>query len=246
MYPLPLVTAHDGCEAAPPHTLESVLRGLAAGADFVEVDIRLTRDGVVILQHDDSITVDGVREEVADLSYSELDSMQTEGRIAERGLEGRMTRLEEILAAAKARGSVVNLDVKEDGAIDPAVRLVRTADMVRQVVFSGCEVSRARYLRSRHRDFQVLLNASGELYERGTQNRDDFVRELCDSAVEIACCGLNIYHTFCSEQLISAASLRFLPVSVWTVDDAEMMKHFLTSGVYAITTNCVSTLRSLM
>lgn len=243
---LPLVTAHDGCEAAPPHTLDAALGGLSAGADIIEVDIRSTRDGVVLLQHDQSITVEGGSVKVGELSFSELDELQRAGRIAERGASARMTRLEEVLAAARARGSTVNLDVKEDGVIDPAIRLVRMADMVRQVVFSGCEMPRARYLRSRHRDCQVLLNVSEEQYERGTENHPEFIREICDAAVENSCCGLNVYHTFCTESLISTASLRFLPVSVWTVDDPDRMSHFLASGVFAITTNRVSMLRALM
>jgi glycerophosphoryl diester phosphodiesterase len=190
--------------------------------------------------------VDGSEVPVGELSFSRLKELRKAGRITDRKPVGRITRLEEILRAAGGRGAMINLDVKEDGVIEPAVRIVRENNMIDQIVFSGCETDRARYLKSHHRECQVLLNVSETQYRVGLADYAEFVRTVCDEAVEAACCGLNVYHTFCNEELIFRAQRRFLPVSVWTVDEAERMKHFLELGVYAITTNRVKALRRLM
>lgn len=241
-----MVVAHDGCEGSVPHTLEAALRGLEAGADVVEVDIRVTRDGVVVLRHDATLLVDGEEVSVGEMVFAELDGLQRSGRLTDRGPVGKITRLEEILRAAAERSAALNLDVKEDAVIEAAARIVRENEMNDRVVFSGCESARARLLKSEHRECQVMLNISQEQYRVGMADYGEFVRVVCDDAIEAGCCALNVYHSFCTDELVPRARRRFLPVSVWTVDDVESMKRLLGLGVYSITTNRVATLRSLM
>lgn len=50
----PLVTAHTGCGVAPGNTIESFLEGAHAEAEIIEIDLRIAKDGTVILLHDDS------------------------------------------------------------------------------------------------------------------------------------------------------------------------------------------------
>ncbi|OQP06094.1 hypothetical protein B1691_17245, partial [Geobacillus sp. 47C-IIb] len=51
----PLITAHTGCMNTPPNSIESILEGIKAGADIIEVDVRATKDGVAVLLHDEKI-----------------------------------------------------------------------------------------------------------------------------------------------------------------------------------------------
>ena len=240
-----LVVAHDGSDQSTPHTLEYVLHALKAGADIVEVDIRTTKDGVVVLQHDAEIAVDGERLRIIETTFADLDELQRAGKLMGRTAAGRITRLSDILGAAGAHQAVFNLDVKEDAVIDPAVSILKRNDMVDRAIFSGCEFLRARSLKSRHRNCQVLLNISDAQYQQVSEDPGSFIHSVCSDAAEASCCGVNVRSTHCTRELIAYAGLRFLPVSVWTVDDPESMKHFLHLGVYSITTNCVARLRQL-
>ena len=57
----------------PENTLSSVLPTLEQGVDFVEVDFRMTMDGVIVLNHDaDLRRVAGVPYRVSELSYYEI------------------------------------------------------------------------------------------------------------------------------------------------------------------------------
>jgi glycerophosphoryl diester phosphodiesterase len=53
---VPRTIAHRGASAeAPENTLAAIRRAIADGADFVEVDVRLTRDGALVLMHDETL-----------------------------------------------------------------------------------------------------------------------------------------------------------------------------------------------
>jgi glycerophosphoryl diester phosphodiesterase len=70
----PLVSAHRGASAAAPeNTLLALEAALAAGADVAEVDLRMTRDGHLVLMHDRSVdrTTDG-RGRVSELTLAEI------------------------------------------------------------------------------------------------------------------------------------------------------------------------------
>lgn len=68
------VIAHRGAAAtAPENTLSSIAAGLASDADFVEIDLRLTRDNVAVLMHDSKVdrTTDGSGK-VSSLRYRDI------------------------------------------------------------------------------------------------------------------------------------------------------------------------------
>lgn len=73
----PMVIAHRGGAAlAPENTLLSLQRGMEAGADMLEVDVRCTADGYLVLMHDSRLerTTNG-RGYVAELSYDSIASL---------------------------------------------------------------------------------------------------------------------------------------------------------------------------
>jgi glycerophosphoryl diester phosphodiesterase len=227
----PLVTAHSGCMNTPPNSISSVLEGLRAGADIIEVDVRATNDGVVVLRHDEEVmTPIGIRR-IQDLDFEELKDLAKSEDI---------TRLEEILPLILENNRMINLDVKEDSAIGPMIRTVEKYNMRDYVIISGCGKERAAYLKENYRPYQVLLNASisGGDY-------DSFIKETCQDAISASCCGINIHYHFCREELLDYAGLRCLPVFVWTVDDPLTMETFLDMGVHSITTNEVRILMQL-
>ena len=72
--PLVRVTAHRGhSHAAPENTLVAVRKAIASGADYAEVDVQLTADGVVVLLHDrDLKRVAGDPRRLDDLTYDQV------------------------------------------------------------------------------------------------------------------------------------------------------------------------------
>jgi len=93
--PFPLITAHSGCMNKPDNTLVSTEIGLNLGADVVEDDIRVTRDGILVLAHDDRIHLqDGTRYSIAKMNYRELVEMDIQTR---QGASASTIRLATVL-----------------------------------------------------------------------------------------------------------------------------------------------------
>jgi len=115
----PSIIAHRGASAyAAENTLEAAIKAFELGADAVEVDVRLSRDGVLVAFHDEGLErLAGLKARVRDLSYSELASIKLR-------CGGRVARLEEVLRLAEGRGWLV-VDLKEPGLEEAVVEALR-------------------------------------------------------------------------------------------------------------------------
>ncbi|MDZ7280467.1 glycerophosphodiester phosphodiesterase family protein [Sphingomonas sanguinis] len=146
-----IVIAHRGChEAAPLHRLGTTPENSAAalaqcvaiGADVMETDVRRSRDGYLVIMHDDRVdrTTDGTGK-VADLSLTQLKALhlrQDEGGPAVPLTDQRVLTLDEMLALAKDR-IILNLDVKDAiyGEVVNTVHRAGAQDRVIVKTFAG-------------------------------------------------------------------------------------------------------------
>ncbi|MFW3168617.1 glycerophosphodiester phosphodiesterase [Geodermatophilus sp. CPCC 206100] len=120
------VIGHRGTPASPVHpenTLAAVRTALAAGADGVEVDVRATRDGVLVLSHDRDLgrvlgTGAGTGPEVGRLSEAELREVVLPGGSG-------VPTLAEVLDLAAASGACVLTEVKPEAGGTDARRTAR-------------------------------------------------------------------------------------------------------------------------
>ncbi len=106
-----LVFGHRGASAhETENTLESIERAVADGADGVEIDVRLTRCGEVVVFHDDDLSRLSHRiARVADCSLAELRDVRLRGG-------GRISTLSEVLEAA-GPDTLVNVEIKSPGPL---------------------------------------------------------------------------------------------------------------------------------
>ena len=241
-----LITAHTGCNDTPQNTIESLLKGAEWGADVCEVDVRGTGDEVPILWHDDFLeTKGGEKLPIEKLSYHEISGLFKRREITHSSSYGEIIPLEEALQAAREKGILLNLDIKDDECIVPVAKLVKSRDLAEGVIFSGCGKVRASYLKSNYPEFQVLLNADEAFMERGDYSYERKVKGICDTAVSAGCCGINIRHSLYRKELQVHADQRFLPIAVWTVGPGDDFEKYIWAGVHSITTMHVKELVSL-
>ena len=106
----PLVVAHRGASAAyPENTLESFLAAVRAGAEAVEMDVRLSADGVPVVVHDGDVArTAGATGLVHELTVAELQALDVSGGRSGHG-PARIPTLAEVLEALSGR---VGLDLE--------------------------------------------------------------------------------------------------------------------------------------
>jgi glycerophosphoryl diester phosphodiesterase len=136
-----LVVAHRACHrAAPSHGFEHAVpenslaaleRCIALGVDLVEIDVRRTRDGQLVVMHDAKVdrTTNGAGH-VADLTLAQIQALRLKGGQG----EGPPT-LEAVLGAARGR-ILVNIDLKGPYAAE-AAEIARRVDAADWVLFKA-------------------------------------------------------------------------------------------------------------
>ncbi|WP_029192819.1 glycerophosphodiester phosphodiesterase [Paenibacillus harenae] len=230
--PFPLITAHSGCMNKQDHTLESIETGIKLGADVIEEDIRVTKNRIPVLAHDDECkTVDGIEYFISQMSLAEL-----------RQIKPILT-LEEMLLVIRDAGKTANLDLKDDESIEPVAALVKQYNLYEQVYLSGCKTDRAMKVQQTHPELRKLLNADAELFLLSAYR--DAIEQTCRDAVAAHCFGINIHYQLVRPELLDKATSLGLPVYVWTINEEAEMKKFLDLGVASITARNVQALVNL-
>lgn len=229
----PLITAHTGCMGTPDNSVESARAGLSLGADIVEDDIRVTRDGVLVLSHDDRVVLaDGRIASLSRLTLQELDA----------GLAAPIVRLETVLDLLTGSGGQarMNLDLKTDDCIEHVMALIRKRDIADRVLLTGCEYGRA--LRANDVDGGIAKLLNVDIGSFRTSVYAEAARMACEHALRAGCFGLNVPYQLALPELLSIASDRGLSVFVWTVGETQEMERYANLGVQSITTRDVATL----
>lgn len=128
------VIAHRGNHAkVPENTLEAVKAAVKSGADYVEIDLRTTKDGYLVIHHDG--TVDRMTNgtgNVKDLTLAELQQLKVSDKNKLSKKTYRIPIFGEVLKACKGKINIY-LDFK-DADVTETYRQIREAGMERQVV----------------------------------------------------------------------------------------------------------------
>jgi len=147
-----VVVAHRGMAPGyPENTLLAFRHAFELGVDYIEVDLRMTKDGVPVILHDDTLdrTTDG-KGEVSELTLAEIKKLDA-GSIAKPEFAGaRIPTLEETLALAAPLGGKLILDIKSSSDLDceKVVRLVERYHAVADVIVGARSVADIQLFRS--------------------------------------------------------------------------------------------------
>jgi glycerophosphoryl diester phosphodiesterase len=212
------VVAHRGASGyEPENTLRAVRRALEMGVDAVEVDVRLSRDGVPVVIHDETVdrTTNG-RGLVRSMSVEEL-------RRLDAGKGERIPLLSEVLEEVKGRCALF-AELKEVDAAEPALKLVEAAGMLDSVLFISFEQEAlAAVKRLAPRSHVGLIYAKPS---------DGIV-----AAKHLGCEFVLPHYRLATEKAVAFAHRMGLLVVAWTVDDAETAAELKRRGVDGIASN---------
>jgi glycerophosphoryl diester phosphodiesterase len=250
--PGPLVLAHrGGCALGPENTLAAFDRGLAAGADGLELDVHLSADGVVVVHHDETLDrTTNASGPVASRTAAELARIDAGCRFtaahAGAGTGGQagppadpgptgIPRLEDVLARYADVPIVIEMkvDSREMGlAVARVVREAAAVDRVCAAGFGGHGLEAVRRALPQVDTSASRLEARLAVY--GAWIRWPFRGLPYGGYLVPERAGLiRVVSPF----FIRRSHANGLKVQVWTVDDRADIERLLAWGVDAIITD---------
>ncbi|MFI2607624.1 glycerophosphodiester phosphodiesterase [Kitasatospora sp. NPDC018619] len=224
----PLAVAHRGDPFRfRENTLPSVESALAAGADAVEVDVQLTRDGVPVLLHDRTLErLWGDRRPIDRVTEEQLAQLR-------QGPYTVPTLAEAVKAVAGAEGRRLLLDLDDARPAAATWSVVTGLGAERAVAFCG---PAAAMLAVRE------LSPDAEIALTWKQPRLPGRALLEDLRPRY----LNPPFGLVTADFAAAAAEQGLAVSTWTADLRRTMRRLRDTGVASITSNRVGVLRSVL
>ncbi|HEX5567337.1 MAG TPA: glycerophosphodiester phosphodiesterase [Streptomyces sp.] len=200
------------------NTLPSVRAALTAGADAVEVDVRLTADGTPVLLHDATLErLWGVDRPLA--------------AVRDRGLPAGVPPLADALAATT--GARLMIDLPDPAAAHAAVAEVRAAGAADRVYWCG-DPPALLAVRAADPGAEIAL----------TWKRAAPVRPALLAALRPR--WLNYRFGLLTPPLVDRAHRDGLRVACWTPDTGRTMRRLVAMGVDSITTNRIDVLRAVL
>lgn len=209
---MPLVIGHRGARAlAPENTLEGIRVAARCAADQVEVDVRLSRDGTLVLMHDDTVDrTTGGKGKVENLDLDELKTLDAGGQ--------KVPTLQEALAEANELGLGLVVEMKEEG--------------LEELVAEALESSQAMVTSFYHSSLREIKELSG--LKTGI-----IISSLPVKPVELALwAGADaIFPKRVNPRLFKEAHQRGLEVFPWTVNEEEEAAWLLRLGADGLVTD---------
>lgn len=224
--PFPLIIGHRGASAeAPENTLAAFGLALEQGAAGVELDVRLSADGNVVVMHDATVarTTSG-RGRVSQMSASEL-------RALDAGMGQSVPTLDDVFEAFGS-SMLYNVELKVGGLLDKGLESavaerIEAYHLQNHVVVSSFDPLAVR----RARRQLPATTMTGFLWMNGGI-APRLMRTLASNAEAD-----HPYYPLVDEAYMVWARERHLRVHVWTVDDAQEARRLAALGVHALITN---------
>jgi glycerophosphoryl diester phosphodiesterase len=234
----PLIIAHRGDSAhRPENTLASFASALEAGADIVEADVQLTRDGHVVVVHDSAVdrTTDG-HGDVRQMTVAEVRALSAgyPARFGSAYAGERIPLLEELLAFLKGRARVM-IEMKPESVVDGTgeggveartIAAVRKAGMVGDVAL----ISFDRRALSRCRA-QAPEITRGYLFHKRTPD------EVVAGAREVGTDLVLPEKGMLGDELLQRTREAGLKLSTWVIDEPEELRSLARFELYGVATN---------
>ncbi len=231
------VIGHRGaCHYYPENTLASIEGALGMGAEMVEIDAQLSKDGVPVVFHDEDLgrCTDG-RGPVASHTLQELKKLDAGSWFDKKFRNERIPTLEEVLAFCRDR-IALNIEIKTEavteeisgGIEEKCIALVEKYGMKSHVVFSSFD----------QRVFHHLVQLETGIARAVLWNRRQYDKKAPSMIVEeLHADAFNCSKDEISPQWMMDLERSNIPVNIYTVNDEGGMGKLINMGASGIFTN---------
>lgn len=241
-----VIIGHRGASAYHPENTMSAFRAAyEMGAEMIELDVTLSKDGIPVVIHDETLerTTNG-KGKVSSFSLSELKKLDAGSWFSNTHRGEQIPTLEEVLEFARDKISV-NIEIKPEAVTDEikggieekAWDLVKKYEMNAYVLFSSFDYRAITHLKELDVDISAAL-----LYEKQQSKGRSPSQLITDYNADAFNCS---YREF-SKKWADEADSQGFPVFVYTVNNERRMKKMIKRGVSGIFSDKPDLLKKLV
>jgi glycerophosphoryl diester phosphodiesterase len=226
------IFAHRGSAGThPENTMMAFYEAERAGADGIELDVQMTKDGALVVIHDETVdrTTDGTGW-VKDLTYRDLQALNAAYKFADQYGTSRIPLLEEVLAWISATPLLLNIELK-NGLIayerleEKVIALVRHYRLSSRVILSSFNHNSMFRCRQIAPEIETALLYMEPLYQP------------LQYARFVGASGLHPHYRTVSEAFVEKAHRHRIAVRPFTINKEDVMKQMFQYQVDAIMTD---------
>lgn len=229
------ITAHRGSAfQAPENTLSAIEQAIRDGADYIEIDVQITADGVPVLWHDsDMKRVFGLKERISEVTYDDIRNRDAGSWFDDAFGNERVATLAQAIESVRGRAGLF-VDLKPDrntpNLTRAVVELLQNKDFVEGTVVAAADWTTLQEVRRLEPELKTALLAQfviGPLWEDNYDILGLRMNRATPAAVARAHRDGNELH-------------------VWTVNQPVAMSRFVDMGVDNIITDRPDVLARLL
>lgn len=222
------VTAHrGGAKFAPENTMDAIGYAVSSGADYVEIDVQLSKDNTVFLLHDDSLKrTTGLNKKAYNLDYEEIAELDAGSWFSGQFSNSYVPTLDEVLSFCKGKIKL-NIELKKNGnkgtqLVDEVIALIDKYDMRNQCVLTSTSYAFLRYVKKQAPDIRTGYIANMRFGETGSLEYADF---------------FSVKYVIVSDSFVKEAHDAGKEVHVWTVNSKYLINRMKGFDVDSIITD---------
>lgn len=245
---MPVVVAHRGDSINfPENTLEAFESATAMQVDVIETDVHLSKDGKVVIWHDDTLerTTNGTGR-IEDFTLKELEKVDAGYQFSPdggksfpfRGKGVQLATLDEALERCPEMRFNVDLKSKEPAIVEAFEKVVTTHNAEERVLCASFHLSHLKAMRSRNKKILTSLTTLEVLPLLLQQKLGILPKRLPGEQttvfqVPVAQWGIKVI----TPRFIEAFHARGAVIQVWTINTEQQMRALLEMGVDSIMTD---------
>ena len=224
----PKIIGHRGAAAyAPENTLESIHTAADMGVEWVELDVKLTKDEVPIIFHDDDLerTTDTTGK-VAEMNYADIQQLDAGLWFGESFIGAKIPTLEEAVDVLIERDLGLNLEIKPCPG-----REKETAEVALDVL-SGIWDDHDRLLISSFQN--VCLEVAHDMaqdWHRGLLLPEEWPENWAEMAEYLQVSTINLNGNTCTREQVETAMELEKPILAYTINEPDRARFLQSWGV---------------
>jgi len=227
-----IVVAHRGFSSEfPENTILSFQKAIEVKADGIELDLRETKDGEIIVMHDEKLdrTTDGTGF-VELFTYEEIRKLDA-GKWKGNFKNVKVPSLKEVFE--KIGNKITYFIEIKKAKVSEVIKIINDYKMKENVIICSFHIDYLLETKKLSPEIPVALI---------TSSFPENLSYLIKNGINM----VNILHTEMDNKRFIQLTKRGILTHVWTVDKKEEMKKYLNMGIPVITTNCPDILLSIL